>query len=115
MDISDEDVASIQSWAASEVLIRAVYVFGSRARGDSSPTSDLDIAIEIKCAPEHVDLWFGMNGPFWQDDLRRRIPLEVNLHHLNGDATPKHSGAVARDGIEIYRSHDTRLYDPGTD
>lgn len=39
--------AIIRSWAASSPAIRRAWIFGGYAKGSVSPTSDLDIAIEL--------------------------------------------------------------------
>jgi predicted nucleotidyltransferase len=35
----------VTAWAETEPLIRRVYFFGSRTRGDNQPGSDIDLAI----------------------------------------------------------------------
>lgn len=102
MDISETQLRSIQSWALHEPFIKEVYLFGSRAKGTSRPDSDVDIAIAFAVPHDRVESVFLMNGEYWQDDLRAKTGLVVNLAHLAGDRTPKHTAAVADHGILLY-------------
>lgn len=36
---------AVTAWAATEPLVRRVYLFGSRARGHHRPDSDIDLAV----------------------------------------------------------------------
>ena len=38
---------ALGKWAAGKPTIKALYVFGSYARGEARPTSDLDLAIDF--------------------------------------------------------------------
>ncbi|PTT33675.1 nucleotidyltransferase domain-containing protein [Acidovorax sp. HMWF018] len=46
MDVH-EVLHCVAKWAASKPLVKRAYLFGSRARQDYRPDSDLDIAIEL--------------------------------------------------------------------
>jgi predicted nucleotidyltransferase len=37
----------LSQWAATKPTIRALYVFGSYARGEATPDSDLDLAVDL--------------------------------------------------------------------
>ena len=36
---------AVSAWAAAESLVRRIYLFGSRARGDHDPDSDWDLCV----------------------------------------------------------------------
>jgi predicted nucleotidyltransferase len=80
-------------------------LFGSRAKGTAREDSDADIALEFFAQDNEVTRLFLLNGDGWQDDLRRRTGLEVNIAHLAGIFTPMHCQAVAEDGVELYRKN----------
>ncbi|QLC23839.1 nucleotidyltransferase domain-containing protein [Parasphingopyxis algicola] len=48
MGLNEEDRAKIMAWAATHPEISQVYLYGSRARGDHRPDSDIDLAIVMK-------------------------------------------------------------------
>jgi predicted nucleotidyltransferase len=43
----EEDRLKIAQWAERHPEIKRVYLYGSRARGDHHPDSDIDLAIEV--------------------------------------------------------------------
>jgi predicted nucleotidyltransferase len=47
MQISDEHIRAIATWATPIDAIAAIWLFGSRARGDALADSDYDLAIEL--------------------------------------------------------------------
>ena len=105
MKISDV-IAAIDIWAGAKPLIQRVYVFGSRVRGDTRLTSDLDVAIELDptavtdtCDRDdaHAVVWT-LEADGWQSELRALLLLPVDLQHHRGQATPD---IVA----ELRRSH----------
>ena len=49
--IQDEWVETISVWARQDGGVRAVWIYGSRARGTATPDSDLDIAIRLTGGP----------------------------------------------------------------
>lgn len=64
MHISEDDINAIQTWAAKHAKIKKIYLYGSRARGDHRPDSDIDLAIEMHI-PEgqtsaYAQWFFGM-------------------------------------------------------
>ena len=48
MDISIDQIRDVVTdWADSHREIERVFLFGSRARGDSTPESDVDLALVV--------------------------------------------------------------------
>lgn len=95
--------ATIATWAASEPLIVAAYVFGSRAKGSHHAASDLDIALELAGADpqEQFTNWI-CEGERWKRDLSQHLPVDLDLNAINeGDETV--GPAVSDHGICIYR------------
>ena len=43
----DAIVTKLNQWASSRSAIRRLWIYGSRARGDAHPNSDLDVALEL--------------------------------------------------------------------
>lgn len=77
--------------------ISAVYLFGSRARGDARPTSDTDVALLFADDPPP-----GLRGMALDlaDDLQKALRAPVDLVVLNR-ASPDLIHRVLRDGILV--------------
>lgn len=103
----------VSAWAAEEVLIRRIYLFGSRARGDHRPESDVDLAVLFDLDREVLhqcrgDL-FSARVFTWSDHVERwraclqaRLPMPVDLQYwMRGDRIVR--GAVKKDGIRLHR------------
>ncbi|MEP7199693.1 MAG: nucleotidyltransferase family protein [Chloroflexota bacterium] len=57
--------------------VKRVWLFGSVARGEDTPNSDVDILVELKPIGQRPPLglkWFGL-----EDDLRQAIGRNVDL------------------------------------
>lgn len=75
----------------------AVYLFGSVARGDSSPASDVDVAILFEQDPPRT--LEGLHTAL-SDDLQARLGRRVDLVVLN-HASPDLVHRVLRDSILV--------------
>ena len=84
-------------WARSEPQIRALFVFGSRAKGRATVSSDLDLAVELTVPEDERLLTFLDNRQRWRADLQRVTGMRVKNLELRG-ASP-----AAGSGIEVYR------------
>lgn len=75
----------------------AVYVFGSVARGDATPTSDVDVAVLFETMPTAT-----ISGPVLalEGELERRLRRPVDLVALNS-ASADLIHRVLRDGVLI--------------
>jgi predicted nucleotidyltransferase len=92
----------VSAWAVTEPLIRRIYLFGSRARGDNRPDSDIDLAILNGIDPAELatcirstlprdrqrmeqlaasarDWTFGENQERWQAALAARFDVPVQI------------------------------------
>ena len=92
----------VATWAATEPLIRRIYLFGSRARGANRPDSDIDLAIFNDIDPAEMatcirsasprdrhwveqlaasarDWTFGENKERWQVALAARFSVPVQI------------------------------------
>ena len=110
----------VSVWAAEQPLIRRVYLFGSRARGDNRPDSDIDLAIlnDIDAAelatcirsalprdyPDSAALalsarnWtFSNNRKRWQAQLAARFEVPVQLER------PRKADVAVRPSLKLCR------------
>jgi predicted nucleotidyltransferase len=91
-------------WARQKPLIKRVFVFGSRVRGDHRPDSDIDIAVELD--PNHfqgVDESGGLatwmfETEAWKDELHRLLQLE----RYHAGQTPTIASGLARSRVLVY-------------
>lgn len=70
-----------------------VILFGSRARGDNKPRSDIDLAVK------------GGNIAAFAADVDEEIPtlLMFDVVDLDKPVQPELLAEIAKDGIELYR------------
>lgn len=76
--------------------IDRVLIYGSRARGDFRPHSDIDMAVlaPTMTPSEFSHLWMAL------DDLPILFRLDVSLHHDVADPQLKHN--MLADGVTLY-------------
>lgn len=104
----EEIALALAGWARTKPLVKRVFIFGSRARGDHRPDSDLDVAIELD--PESfqgadesggIATWmFETTG--WKEELLRIVPFAVQLEQLCGEHTPTIQSGVERSSLLVY-------------
>ena len=96
------DIAELRSWAVATLIIRRLWIFGSRARGNDSPESDLDIALECDMRPGDEGEWLTADSicEEWEPQLQVRMRLKLDLRS-------SHVGAVAN-GL---RESSTKIYE----
>ena len=82
-----EYLANVLADWADHLPLSQVYIFGSRARGDASPDSDLDVAIDYdgSASDEVVDNWEHENEQDFRD-LKAKLGVKLSLHANVDDA-----------------------------
>ncbi len=97
MQLCDIDVEKIRTWAAKHPEIGSVFLYGSRARDEARPDSDIDLAVEMPWTT-----WFNWHNKFKSDpDLNLGAP--IHLECLDEDLGSEVVGpAVKKEGIRLY-------------
>lgn len=72
--------------------IQRVLLFGSRARGDFPPTSDIDLAIE---GGDHVSFTLDV-------EERTSTLLKFDVVNLSGPVQPELLNSIQKEGIVLY-------------
>jgi predicted nucleotidyltransferase len=99
MNISGGDKAAIVAWARRHREIQEVWLYGSRARGDNRPDSDIDLAIVMDFA----------GYIFWhasfkaKPDLQLSHTVDLQWHHPNATDLEIVGPGVRRDVILLFR------------
>lgn len=104
MGLSEEDREKIVAWPGRHRDILKVYLYGSRARGDHRPDSDIDLAIVMNApdADAAFAMWCG-----WRSDYKENpdlnLSVEAHLEWYEASAGLERVGTgVERDGVLIY-------------
>jgi predicted nucleotidyltransferase len=79
-----------------------VIAFGSRARGDHQPHSDLDLAVVVDRYDPEVD-----RRPLWRSQIPVLMPIDVIVYDVvrereMSDALNSLQWVVAREGVTLY-------------
>lgn len=106
--INNGEKDTLIRWARRKHFVKRLYIFGSRARGNHRPNSDLDIAIELDTeALRSVDESGGLT--VWMDENRKRKQeLESVLHYTiqlelyEGQNTPTIQKGVLESSVMVY-------------
>lgn len=82
MDMRDEWLAALRQWAANNEAVKELWVFGSRAKGNARPDSDIDVAVLLMPPIEGTD-WamfaYFDNFYCWKGQLRFAVDWNVDL------------------------------------
>jgi hypothetical protein len=77
----------LADWVEPAPCIPAVYLFGSRVRGDHRPDSDVDVRLllnEWNVCMDTAQWWLEQNRTNY-DALRARLPGPLSPHREDGD------------------------------
>lgn len=94
--MTDELIDILLAWATSKPSVIALYVFGSRARGDEQPAADLDIALELEARFGDLDELI-TNRAVWKRELTMATGILVKDIQLRAD--PEVTGRI----VTVYR------------
>ncbi|WP_374558462.1 nucleotidyltransferase family protein [Thermomonas sp.] len=98
----------LRTWAAAKPLVNRVWIFGSRARGEERPDSDLDVAVELDMtAADGVDesggfATWSFETTEWHAELSALLPFEIDLEQYREPDTPTIHQALARSSKLVY-------------
>lgn len=97
--IPDLAERQLGAWALEREAIAAIWLFGSRARGNHQPDSDFDIAIELMPAQGPAKDWpytaFHFNADRWKSQISVILNGEVDLVCYRSDLDCKFDPRVA--------------------
>jgi predicted nucleotidyltransferase len=103
MDMRDDWLRGLRSWASANGNVRELWLFGSRATGRSRPDSDVDIAIALMAATDNTDWalgnYFALHSD-WKQQLEAIVGRHVSLEAIAPD-TPE-DAAVRRSGSLLW-------------
>ena len=104
MDISTDKICDeVKKWAYSHHEIKRVYLFGSRARGDSKPDSDVDLAVDVVgIEGENAYTRYVFNKDVWKDELKLALGKPINIVRKIDHGKPEIQESIKRDGVLIY-------------
>jgi len=86
---------TLATWAASKPTIKALYVFGSYARGEARPDSDLDLAFEFTGVDEDEAELITNSAP-WKAELTRLTGIAIKDVYLRTSDPVKRSLVVVQ-------------------
>lgn len=100
----------LAGWAHTHPEISRAIVYGSRARGDSRPDSDIDVAVELdggNLDESLLAIWITSAGQ-WREELQPLLPwsLDLQWHDLAGE-TPTVSAKLERGHFVAYERSTT--------
>jgi predicted nucleotidyltransferase len=92
------------NWAAGKERIHELHLFGSRAKGDFLPESDVDLAYVLTGTDPGEVLTYSMfEADDWQNELRKILNALVQLHMADPDTDIVVWPSVREHGQLIYR------------
>ncbi|SHK03171.1 nucleotidyltransferase family protein [Paramaledivibacter caminithermalis] len=93
-NLSDKIIKEIKS-IARKYLIKKIILFGSRARGDNKPTSDIDIAV-------YTFPKFDNEGLFVSEIQDLNTLLKIDIVFLKDITNEKLIANIKEEGVVIY-------------
>lgn len=100
----EPEIMAIRKWASSKSIVRKVFIFGSRACGQSHHESDLDVAIEIdprKGDTNSFTTWI-CEAKKWEEELQPFLRYNLDLERYNHRETPTVHKGIKKCSVIIY-------------
>jgi predicted nucleotidyltransferase len=99
MDMRDEWLRGLRSWASRNDAISELWLFGSRATGRLRPDSDVDVAVVLIPSVGSHD-WAGGNYVACHSEWKRQLEAIVGRHVSLEAVEPgtKEDAAVRKSG-----------------
>ena len=104
MTLPEQYRIGLEDWARKKRSIKAVYVFGSFAKAEAGPASDLDIAIRLRGESQLAD--FIESKKIWVNELERVIDRHVHLELYDQVDAPNVWSYVQEASVLIYEAED---------
>ena len=103
-NVPKSDVLAIVDWASQNPLIRKVWLYGSRIKGNNKPDSDLDVAVEHGKIPGDDTLKTTSIGErkFWQIEIQERTSLKIHLEPYRPGETERIEVTLKDASVLIY-------------
>jgi predicted nucleotidyltransferase len=102
--VSISDITALNAWASSRPAVRRVWVFGSRARGQERPDSDIDVAVEHDALPGDADAFttamFELDT--WRKELAPRLSAPLDLQSYIPGITPTIQAGLDESSVLVY-------------
>ena len=98
-------IEKIQNWASDTPDVLSVYFFGSRVKGTSRPTSDLDVAVVLARGETENDTFtkWAFQHEDWERELQESINVKLDLQLGNSELSTTVVGPAIEDhGQLIY-------------
>lgn len=92
MNLSDRIIADLKKLALEYDVVK-IILFGSRARGDNSDKSDVDIAV-YGCS-DFVNFKLDVEEKVW-------TLLTFDIVNMDNEISEELAGEIRRDGVVIY-------------
>ena len=88
--LTDEQLATIISWAKKTPDVQAVFLSGKRARGTGEPDSNVELALSITGQdPLRRLATFLSRRRAWRGELEAALGLAVQLERARADSAPE--------------------------
>ena len=88
--LTDEQLATIISWAKKTPDVQAVFLSGKRAGGTAEPDSNVELALSITGQdPLRRLATFLSRRRAWRGELEAALGLVVLLERARADSTPE--------------------------
>ena len=95
---------------AGGCFVPAVWIFGSRIRGEARPDSDLDVAVEIDPVgrDDQAQLSWQDLSPVWRTELKKALSVPLDLQWIGeeGAHLPNLDVYLAQSSLLIYQRSD---------
>jgi predicted nucleotidyltransferase len=107
MDMPDDWLHKLRSWASANGSVRELWLFGSRAQGCSQPESDVDLALALEPArkksgdPADTDSYL-FPGSEWKRQLKQIVGRHVSLEVIAPDTEPDWDSMVRCFGVRLW-------------
>jgi predicted nucleotidyltransferase len=107
--LTKELISDLSDWGLSHPEVAAIYIFGSRAKGNNRKDSDIDIAVELDESYSYIKedfstYWSSISSQF-KAELSAILPYKVDFQGYHIEFFPVVFSYVASNSIVVYEKY----------